>query len=234
MGSANREQTPVSSLDLLNGWLASDGREPGLAVIEDLTRAALPVLLNTSRQSDPAATPPSPEDGEDSDARGPTGAALAAPVTTPVITPVPSIDLSVAPGGRRVVGFLLFATAVVAVIQAAVAYADPTAATLGLAAVLAALTAGCWRAWASQGASTTVLLTGSRIEIVRHGSRHFFDLADTRAPVDVLGRPGDRTWRVLFHRRGLAPYVLDASMVDPAEFMRVLHAHRPEVHYRPR
>jgi hypothetical protein len=50
----------------------------------------------------------------------------------------------------------------------------------------------------------------------------------------VIGRPGDRDWRVLFHRRGMGPYVVDASMVDPAEFMRLLHAHRSEVNYRPR
>ncbi|WP_284535102.1 hypothetical protein [Nocardioides sp. T2.26MG-1] len=180
-------------------------------------------------------TPPSPEGGEGSDARGPTGAALAAPVAMPVTAPAPpSIDLSVAPGGRRVVAFLLFACAVVTVAQAAVAYADPSALTLGLAGVLVALTLGCWRAWARRTTSTTVALTGSHLEIVRHGSRHVFDLADTRSPVDVLGLPGDRSWRVLFHRRGLAPYVLDASMVDPAEFLRALHTHRPEVHYRPR
>lgn len=235
MGSANREETPASSLDLLTGWLASDEREPGLAVIEDLTRAALPVLMNTSRQPDPAATPPSPEGGEGSDARGPAGVALAAPVTVPITGPAPTpIDLSVAPSARRVVAFLLFACAVVAVVQAAVAYADPSALTLGLAGVLVALTLGCWRTWARRATSTTVTLTGSHLEIVRHGSRHVFDLADTRSPVDVLGLPGDRSWRVLFHRRGLAPYVLDASMIDPAEFLRVLHAHRPEVHYRPR
>ena len=33
--------------------------------------------------------------------------------------------------------------------------------------------------------------------------------------------------------RQMRPYVADKSLVDPAEFMRVLHAHRREVHYRP-
>jgi hypothetical protein len=229
MGSANSEGTTESSLDLLHSWLGSEEREPGLAVIEDLTLAALPVLMNTSRQSDPAAVPPSPEGGGSSDARGPAGAAQAAPVTQP---PAP-VDLSVEAGSRRVVGFLLFAVAVLAVLQAAVAYADPGPVTLGLAAVLAVLTVATWRAWAHRSA-TTVLLVGSRLEIVRDGGRHVFDLADPLLPVDVVGLTGDRSWRVEFHRRGMAPYVLDASMVDPAELLRVLHGHRSEVHYRPR
>lgn len=234
MGSAKWEETPASSLDLLNGWLASDEREPGLAVIEDLTVAALPVLMKTSRQSDPAVNPPSPEDGGDSDARGPTGAAQAAPVTAPAGPAVDlGVDLSAATGDRRVVGFLLFAAAVVTVIEAAVAYADPGAVTLGLTGVLVLVTLGTWRVW-SRRTAATVVLTGSRLEIDRDGGRHVFDLADLRSPVDVVGVPGDRAWRVLFHRRGLSPYVLDATMVDPAQFMRVLHAHRAEVHYRPR
>ncbi len=232
MGSANREDTPASSLDLLNGWLASDEREPGLAVIEDFAQAALPALMNTSRQSDPAAPPPSPEDGGDSDARGPAGAAQAAPVTASSL-PGAGVDLSVDSGSGRVVGFLLFAAAVVTVIEAAVAYADPGPATLGLTALLALVTLGTWRS-RGRHPRATVLLDGTRLEIVRDGGRHVFDLADIRSQVDVVGLPGDRTWRVLFHRRGLAPYVLDATMVDPAEFLRLLHTHRAEVHYRPR
>ena len=233
MGSANSEGTTESSLDLLHSWLGSEEREPGLAVIEDLTLAALPVLMNTSRQSDPAAVPPPPEGGGSSDARGPAGAAQAAPVTQPVIQHPAPVDLSVETGSRRVVGFLLFAVAVLAVLQAAVAYADPGPVTLGLAAVLGALTVTAWRAWARR-TPTTVLLVGSRLEIVRDGGRHVFDLADPLLPVDVVGVTGDRSWRVEFHRRGMAPYVLDASMVDPAGLLRVLHGHRSEVHYRPR
>lgn len=227
MGSANSEGTTESSLDLLHGWLVSDEREPGLAVIEDLTLAALPVLLDTSRQSDPAAVPPPPEGGEISDARGPAGAAQAAPVTAA------PVDLSLQTGSRRVVGFLLFAAAVLAVLQAAVAYADPGVVTLGLAVVLAALTVAAWRSWAGRS-PTTVVLVGSSLELVRDGGRHVFDLADPRLPVDVVGLVGDKSWRVEFYRRGMAPYVLDATMVDPTDFLRVLHRHRSEVHYRPR
>jgi hypothetical protein len=142
------------------------------------------------------------------------------------------LDLGIEPATRRVTGFLLVATLLVTVLAAAVAYGDPRPVTVGLVLVLVgALLATWW--FRSRHRTATVIATGSRLEIVRNGGRHVFDLARRDAPVDVIGRLGDRSWRVLFHRRGMAPYVVDASMVDPAEFMRLLHAHRSEVHYRP-
>jgi len=235
MGSVTPEGTQESSFDLLDHWLAHSEPEPGRAVIEDLTRAALPVLTDSSRQPDPAVTPPSPEGGGDSDARGSTGAAPTAPVTSRAGAPEPidPIDLSIEPRARSIAGFVLFAASVLTVLQAAVAYADPGLVTTGLAFVLAGGAAGAWRAWVRRPV-TTVLATGSRLEIHRAGGRHVFDLADIRSPVDVIGVPGERSWRVLFYRRGMAPYVLDATMVDPGAFLRVLHSQRPEVRYLPR
>ncbi|HEY0951046.1 hypothetical protein [Nocardioides sp.] len=226
------EGTQASSFDLLDQWLAHGERDAGRAVIEDLTRAALPVLTDPSRQPDPAVTPPSPEGGGASDARGSTGAAPTAPVTSRPATPQ-TVDLSIEPRSRHVAGFVLFAATVLTTLQAAVAYADPGILTLGLALALAGGTVAAWRAWVRRPV-TAVLATGSRLEIRRAGGRHVFDLADLRSPVDVIGVAGERTWRVLFYRRGMAPYVLDATMVDPAAFLRVLHAQRPEVHYVPR
>ena len=45
---------------------------------------------------------------------------------------------------------------------------------------------------------------------------------------EVVGRPRDRDWKVLFLRRGMDPFVIDASMVDPEHFMKVLRQHRPK------
>ncbi len=246
MGSATPEETQASSFDLLNRWLAHHEREPGLVVLEDLARAVFPDRTDSSRQPDPAVTPPSPEDDGASDARGSTGAATPAALVTPgsqapdrgltaACSPTidPTVDLSVEPTARRVAGFLLFAAAVLTAIEAGVAYADPGVVTVGFAGLLLLAAAVAWRAW-SQHPVATVTVSGTRLEVTRDGGRHVFDLADLRSPVDVIGVPGDRSWRVLFYRRGMAPYTLDASMVDPAEFMRVLHARRPEVHYLPR
>lgn len=205
-----------------------DRPDLGRAVIEDLARAAFPTLSDPSRQPDPAAPAPSPED-EAADAQGITGvAAEATPVPRPRV-----IDLGLEPGARRITGFLLFAILVVLVLAASVAYGDPGPGTLGLALGLLAALVAVWRL-RGRRRPATVVATGSRLVIERDGGRHVFDLAARSHPVDVIGLPGDRSWRVLFHRRGMGPYVVDASMVDPTAFMRVLHAHRAEVHYRPR
>ncbi len=146
--------------------------------------------------------------------------------------PPPVVDLSVEPpGSRHVIDFLVVAIVVVTVLAAAVAYGDPDPVTIGLTLLLVAVLIVIW--WfRNRHRTVTVTSVGSRLEI-RDGGLHVFDLSRTDSPLDVIGLPGDRNWRVLFHRRGMRPYVVDASMVDPAEFMRVLHAHRPEVHYRP-
>jgi hypothetical protein len=122
---------------------------------------------------------------------------------------------------------------VVTVLAAAIAYGDPRAVTVGFAVVMLAATAGLWRL-RGRRRTGSVLAAGSRIEVRRGGSRHVFDLADTGSPVDVIGTPGRRGWRVLFYRRGLPPYVVDASLVDPDLFMSVLRAHRPGTAYPPR
>jgi hypothetical protein len=147
--------------------------------------------------------------------------------------PPPSVvDLSIGPtGARRVTGSLVVAIAVVTVLSAAVAYGDPDLLTVGLTLLLVIALVTTW--WFhSRRRAVTVVVTGSRLEI-RDGGLHVFDLSRTDPPVDVIGLPRDQSWRVLFHRRGMRPYVVDASMVDPVEFMRMLHARRPEVHYRP-
>jgi hypothetical protein len=203
-----------------------DGIDLGGAVIEDLARAVFRAHSNTSRQPDPADTP-SPEDGE-TDTLGAGVASVATPAPLP-----PIIDLGVEPATRRVTDFLLFATLVVLLLAVAVAYADPGPVTIGLALLLAGVLIATWRV-RGRHRTAAVVATGGRLEIVSNGGRHVFDLARRDHPVEAIGLPGDRRWRVLFHRRGMRPYVVDASMVDPGAFIRLLHGHRCEVHYRPR
>lgn len=206
-----------------------DPTDLGRAVIEDLARAVFPARDDECRQPDPAESTPSPEDGE-ADESGDAGAELG---TAPVPRAPLVIDLGIEPTTRHVTTFLLIATLVVAVLATAVAYGDPRPLTIGLVLLLVVLLLITWR-FRSRHHAASVVANGSRLEIVRDGGRHVFDLSRRDQPVDVIGLPGDRQWRVLFHRRGMAPYVVDASMVDPEEFMRVLHAQRSEVTYRPR
>jgi hypothetical protein len=85
--------------------------------------------------------------------------------------------------------------------------------------------------WAIRAGATVTLLTVRRgqLEISRQGGRMVFDLASTYTPIQVIGRPGSKKWKVLFQRRGMTPVVVDSSMVDPQDFMRVLRFFRPDL-----
>ena len=52
--------------------------------------------------------------------------------------------------------------------------------------------------------------------------------APTR-PIEVVGKPGSKKWKVHFLRRGMAPVVVDATMVDGRDFMRILSFYRPDL-----
>jgi hypothetical protein len=67
-----------------------------------------------------------------------------------------------------------------------------------------------------------------QLEVVQGGGRFVFELASGYTPIEVVGAPGDRNWKVLFVRRNMDPFVIDSSMVDPQEFMEVLRRYRPE------
>lgn len=174
--------------------------------------------LDTSRQPDPAEPAPSPEDGAETDARG---------------TAAPAIDIGVDRGGRRVAAFLTFAGTVMTVLALGILYADPSPVSLALAVLLTAVTLAAGKSWTG-GPELRATIVGSRLEVTRGRSRHVFDLASPTLSVDVVGVPDERGWRVLFHRRGMAPYVLDADAVDAAELTRALHRSRREVRYLPR
>lgn len=127
---------------------------------------------------------------------------------------------------RLVEAMLVLAGAATAV-ASYVAYDGPSAVSIASAATMALLTAVLWSATASSAVATLTVRDG-RLDIMRAGSRHSFDLAGHYTPIDVVGEPGSRDWKVLFHRRGMSPYVVDASMVDPVEFTRVVRGFRPE------
>ena len=128
---------------------------------------------------------------------------------------------------RRLLGFVLLASAAATVAAAAWAWQDRGGLSSAIAGTAAVLTLVVWATRASISIAR-LTLHGSELEIVRGGSRSVFDLAQSFTPIEVEGRPGERRWRVLFLRRGMSAYVIDASMVDPHEFMRVLRYFRPE------
>jgi hypothetical protein len=107
------------------------------------------------------------------------------------------------------------------------AYQSRDTIEMGIAAIVIFATLVIWAIRA--GATVTRLtIRSGQLEIVRQGGRVVFDLASTYTPIEVVGRPGSKKWRVAFLRRGMAPVVIDSTMVDGRDFMRVLGFYRPE------
>lgn len=178
---------------------------------------AQPAAARAEAPTPPArrATPARPE--------RPAPTPLPAPATTPLPTELHS------PGGvRAATGLLLLLSLAATGVAGYVAYGDPTETTLGVTGVLALLSAVIWAVRAS-ASPTHMTLQQGRLEIRSAAGRHLFDLGNPHTAIEVRGRPGSRGWKVLFHRRAMAPFVVDPSMVDPVAFTEVLLHHRPDL-----
>ena len=64
---------------------------------------------------------------------------------------------------------------------------------------------------------------------MRRGGREVLGRGSHYTAVEVIGKRGSKKWKVLFLRRGMAPAVVDSSMVDGKDFMRILGFFRPEL-----
>jgi len=138
-------------------------------------------------------------------------------------------DVTFAPkrGARHVVGVLLLASLGATALAAYTASQDPTTNTIAVAVTIGALTLVVWALRAGSSAPLLAVRSG-QLEVRSSAGRFVFDLASPYTPIEVRGTPGTRGWKVVLARRGMAPFVIDSSMVDATEFMRVLRRHRPE------
>jgi hypothetical protein len=101
---------------------------------------------------------------------------------------------------------------------------------IGVAVIVAAAAIAIWAIRA--GASVTRLTVHQgQLEVLQQGGRFVFDMSSQYTMVEVHGEPGERGWHVLFPRRGMAPFKVDATMVDPDDFMRVLRFFRPQLRH---
>ncbi len=162
-------------------------------------------------------------------------APLAAPPAAPPLRTTPTRPADAlptelhSPGGTRAAAGLVLLLGLVATgVAGYVAYRDPTETAWGVTGVLGLLSAIVWAVRAS-ASRTRMTLHAGRLEIQSAAGRHVFDLANPHTPIEVRGRPGSRGWKVLFHRRAMAPFVVDSSMVDAAAFTDVLLHHRPDL-----
>ena len=94
---------------------------------------------------------------------------------------------------------------------------------LGLACLLAYL------AWNSRVERFEVSVSRGMVYIDSSSNSYRFDLRQPTTEVEMTGQPGQPGWQVRFLRRHLDPFTVDATMVDPGEFVRQLREWRPEL-----
>lgn len=129
----------------------------------------------------------------------------------------------------RVLSLVLGATAVVSGMVALLALLNGKLGT-PFGFIMVALTLGlAWAAARTKVVPVEVSVVRGMVYIQQGESSHRFDLRKPETAVDMVGRPGDAGWSVHFGRRGMDPFVIDASMVDPDHFARQLREYRPEL-----
>lgn len=129
----------------------------------------------------------------------------------------------------RVLSMVLGATAVVAGMVALLALLNGKLAT-PFGFVMVALTIGlAWGAARTRVVPVEISVVRGMVYVQQGETSYRFDVRKPETAVDMVGQPGDPGWAVHFGRRGLDPFVVDASMVDPHEFVRKVREFRPSL-----
>lgn len=128
----------------------------------------------------------------------------------------------------RVLSLVLGATAVVAAMVALLALLNGKLGTPFGLAMIALTIALAWGALRTRVVPVEVSFVRGMVYIQQGETSYRFDLRKPETSVDMVGQPGQPGWAVHFGRRGLDPFVLDATMVDPVEFTRRLREFRPD------
>lgn len=129
---------------------------------------------------------------------------------------------------RAMVGVALAISVVGALLGSHLAYREPDSTTLGIAVTLWVLVGIVW-AVRSGTSVTRMSVRGGHLVVLHRGTRLTFDLTSPLTPIEVHGKPGRASWKVVFRRGDMSPFVIDHTMVDGPEFMRVLRYYRPSV-----
>lgn len=198
----------------------------------DAGRSVLETLGTISPRSPAEAAPAPPPEAEEPVAaeRATSPAAAVPPAEAPLASSGRSTDVTFAPrhGIRRAMSFALFGVLLAAATAGFYAYRDPSLATYGVAVTCGVLVLAVWAVRA--GATTTdVRIYRGQLEVRRGGGLEVADLSNPYTPIAVLGAPGRRGWLVLVERPGRPVLEVDASLVDPDQFMDSLLRLRPDL-----
>ena len=129
----------------------------------------------------------------------------------------------------RVLSFALAATAVVAGMVTVLALLSGTLMTpFGL--LIAALTVVlAWAAMRTRVEPIEVSIVRGLVYVKKGESSYRFDVRSASTQVEQLGTPGEPGWELRFARKGMDPFVIDASMVEPVGFMAELRQWRASI-----
>lgn len=141
----------------------------------------------------------------------------------------PSDGLAQDGSDPRVLSLILAATAVVAGMVTLLALLNGNLATpFGFAMVLT--TVGLAYAASRTRVQATEVSVSNGVVYIRQGETTYrFDARNAGTGIDMVGQPGDPSWQVYFHRKGLDDFVVDGRMVDAHEFVRKLREVRPQL-----
>ncbi|MFW6772824.1 hypothetical protein ACOACO_00950 [Nocardioides sp. CPCC 205120] len=143
--------------------------------------------------------------------------------------PVPvRVEFTSSRTGQLTASLLILAGLLVTAGLGWVAYDTRAVPDIALAGVAAALTLVVWGARAGSAPSRVAIDRGV-LEIHRGAQRSTFDLTNVQLDVEEQGRPRDRDWRFVVHRRSLGPVAVDRRMVDPTAFMAAVRRYRRDV-----
>ncbi|MDX6371361.1 MAG: hypothetical protein QOD98_349 [Nocardioidaceae bacterium] len=81
----------------------------------------------------------------------------------------------------------------------------------------------------AKGSAGQVWLEQGVLHVDEGNGHRRFDLTTPSTMVEMIGQPGDRRWKVLFLRKGMAPYEVTARMVEPTAFVEALRPWRPKL-----
>ncbi|WP_232678245.1 hypothetical protein [Nocardioides sp. R-C-SC26] len=84
-------------------------------------------------------------------------------------------------------------------------------------------------AYARREIPVEVTITDGFLTVTQGDQTRRLDLRNQSMRIAVTGRPGDPDWQVRFERGVLDPIEVDASVVDPEQFMTQLRQHRSDV-----
>lgn len=222
--------TPLAGADLFDRWTAHRRANEavqaapadevrqlevprGPTSAEDAGRAVLAALSEPDPEHRPPVAPP---------------VAKVSPVVRPTPAPAPGLVLFAPRRGARRLLTVASALGLVAVGVACLMAWDLRSTTSY--AVLGGLTLLAFALGSARGRATgtVVSIEDGILRIAQGPSQHRFPLTSAYPPIDVLGEPTDRGWKVLIQRKGMGPFVVTSRMVDAVEFTEALRRFRPQ------